>query len=240
MIAAEVWAKLVAVCKALQLSIDEAIDEKASELTLRHFLLCLPNGRLKAEQIPAFLTEVLGEKPSLQFVERVSYAVRGPRISEDDYLAIEREQNGRCALCGSVLGGKAGAHVDHIMPVALHGKSEVENYQLLCAECNLGKSKMPGWILSAPYLREGITPRMKYCVLTRFHGRCCVSTCSATARLTELELVPRIPVQRGGRPIFDNLEALCREHADERRHVWLKDATAKVESSLTRLLWHGG
>ena len=157
---------------------------------------------------------------------------RAPRTAE-----VVREQHGRCALCGSILSAAVGAHVDHKVPVALRGKSEIGNYQLLCAECNLGKSKMPGWILAAPFLREGHSPRMKYCVLTRFHGRCCERSCLASASTTEIHAMPRVPVSRGGRIIFDNLEALCSEHADLRREKWLKEANARAEMTPTMLRW---
>jgi hypothetical protein len=42
-----------------------------------------------------------------------------------------------CRMCGI---REVPLHVDHIEPASLHGSDEVANLQLLCAECNLGKS----------------------------------------------------------------------------------------------------
>lgn len=48
-------------------------------------------------------------------------------------------QRGRCACCGRRLGRNF--HLDHIMPIALGGRNEDSNIQLLRATCNLKKNK---------------------------------------------------------------------------------------------------
>jgi 5-methylcytosine-specific restriction endonuclease McrA len=57
---------------------------------------------------------------------------------------IERA-NGVCELCGSIYA----LEIDHIMPYAKGGKTELDNLRLLCKNCNLragikefGKEKM--------------------------------------------------------------------------------------------------
>jgi 5-methylcytosine-specific restriction endonuclease McrA len=48
-------------------------------------------------------------------------------------------QNGKCAYCRASL-KKAGEHLDHVMPLALGGKHEDSNLQLLCPPCNMSKN----------------------------------------------------------------------------------------------------
>jgi 5-methylcytosine-specific restriction endonuclease McrA len=53
---------------------------------------------------------------------------------------VMRRDNFTCQLCGTH-GTEKPLHVDHILPVALGGKSNLANLQTLCMECNLGKGK---------------------------------------------------------------------------------------------------
>lgn len=53
---------------------------------------------------------------------------------------LERDHY-RCQICGRTAkedGVKL--HIDHIMPISLGGKTEWDNLQVLCQDCNLGKS----------------------------------------------------------------------------------------------------
>lgn len=56
-------------------------------------------------------------------------------VSDD----LFRLQRGRCAACKCSL-AKDGAHLDHIIPLALGGRNERANVQLLCPKCNLKKA----------------------------------------------------------------------------------------------------
>lgn len=57
-----------------------------------------------------------------------------------DVTVIVRRQKWKCAepTCGTSI--KMGYHMDHIMPVALGGKTEKNNMQALCPSCNHRKS----------------------------------------------------------------------------------------------------
>jgi len=57
------------------------------------------------------------------------------------YQAL-KDGNGRCCLCGASAFGGATLHVDHIKPASLYPelRLELSNLQVLCADCNLGKS----------------------------------------------------------------------------------------------------
>ena len=46
----------------------------------------------------------------------------------------------RCVLCGASAKDGAKLHVDHIIPVAKGGKTEMSNLRTLCSTCNWGKS----------------------------------------------------------------------------------------------------
>ena len=52
--------------------------------------------------------------------------------------------NYRCVICGASAKDGAVLHVDHIIPLAKGGKSEMSNLQTLCDRCNLGKGTKAG------------------------------------------------------------------------------------------------
>lgn len=60
------------------------------------------------------------------------------KLPQGSILGLVKSQKGMCAACNKNL--KNGYHVDHIMPLALGGKHEIQNIQLLCPPCNLKKS----------------------------------------------------------------------------------------------------
>jgi HNH endonuclease len=67
----------------------------------------------------------------------------GPRrshIARETRLAVFARDGGRCADCGSDFE----LQYDHVIPVALGGGSEVDNLQLLCADCNRRKGAALG------------------------------------------------------------------------------------------------
>ncbi len=66
--------------------------------------------------------------------------MRVGRVSDDIISQLLNMQNGLCSneLCRDDL-ILEGYHLDHIMPLALGGKHEDTNLQLLCAVCNLSK-----------------------------------------------------------------------------------------------------
>lgn len=68
--------------------------------------------------------------------------------------AIRQAQGNICAICGVCIAKKS--HVDHIMPLALGGRHEPGNIQLLCPPCNLRKSnKHPdAFCKASPKARE--------------------------------------------------------------------------------------
>ncbi len=55
-------------------------------------------------------------------------------------FAVLRRDGFRCAYCGR--GEREGVklHLDHVVPVARGGKTEIDNLVTACATCNVGKS----------------------------------------------------------------------------------------------------
>jgi len=228
--------RLATECDRIGVSIGDAIREKSDELAIRSFLRCIPDKGIKESQWPAFLRDVLSHDPPAGLIEQIRCEARESVLDPEEYVEVERAQGSRCALCGAVLRQLVKPQVDHIVPVALGGKSDKNNAQLLCQQCNLGKSKLLGWVMGAPFLDEGITGRLRYCVLTKFGARCCEPGCGETSRTAELMVIPRVPVSRGGRLIFDNLRVMCKAHGDDQIRKWKDDAYTRYRG-LASLAW---
>lgn len=219
-------------CDQFGMALEEALLEKADELAVRQFLRCMPNDRIKDSQVVDFVREVLGRWPSAEFLRLLQKSARGPRLAEEELIELENRQNGRCALCGRFLGRGANPQVDHVTPVSLGGESHMANYQLLCQQCNLGKSKLIGWIMGAPFFSgtgRQLTTKLRYCALAHARARCLANDCELSSRFSELQVIPIVPVPYGGRWIFDNLTVLCMEHARERERSIKKNALGKVQ-----------
>ncbi|TSC27813.1 HNH endonuclease [Corallococcus sp. Z5C101001] len=165
---------------------------------------------------------------------------RGSQINSADYRLLERAQNSRCALCGTILLATVSPHVDHRIPLALGGQHNLSNFQILCQNCNLGKGALLNWMMGSPYFDEcrgELSRRMRYCVLSRHQGACTHSDCEETAATSEIYVIPTVPIQRGGRLIFDNLVTNCDQHYQTYQHKLLQDAQAgvrRLRSGITR------
>lgn len=64
----------------------------------------------------------------------------GGKLSLGLPAKLLRMQKGKCTCCMAEI--DSGYHLDHIMPLALGGKNEDANIQLLCPSCNLSKHAM--------------------------------------------------------------------------------------------------
>jgi len=63
----------------------------------------------------------------------------GADIWDTDLINIFQNQNSRCTLCGKVLDENGTLHIDHIEPLSKGGTTTVDNLQILCVYCNIGK-----------------------------------------------------------------------------------------------------
>jgi 5-methylcytosine-specific restriction endonuclease McrA len=204
--------RLNEICKKFGIPVEAALNEKAVELELRYFLRCVPNERLRDEQVVGFLTEVLGHAPPPGLAEAVRLEQRGPRLNDGEWGALERQQHSRCATCGVFLEPLKFPQVDHIVPIANGGKHTLSNLRILCRKCNQGKKHFMGWQQAMPFLIDSgeLSPQLRFAVLSRFGGRC-QTGCGAFALTSALVVRQLVPTARGGRWIFDNLTVFCQE-----------------------------
>ena len=72
--------------------------------------------------------ELFGEQP------------KRPPIPREVVDAVYKRDGGRCVYCGST----ENLQLDHIIPFSKGGATTLENLQLLCQKCNLGKSNHIG------------------------------------------------------------------------------------------------
>ena len=62
-------------------------------------------------------------------------------LTKDLRRSIMERDNYTCQMCGKYMPDEVGLHIDHIIPVALGGKTVPSNLQVLCSKCNGAKSK---------------------------------------------------------------------------------------------------
>lgn len=228
----DVVEQLTHACKESRVDVVEAINEKIREIRLRRFYRCFPNDRLKQNQLRDFIRESIGVEADPSLLKAITLSIRGVRLPDSERVELEIEQEGRCALCGKVLDRSAQPHVDHKVPLALGGRNDPANLQLLCQRCNLGKGPLLDWLMGQPFFVAcdvEVSPRLRYCVLARGGDGCSRDGCTETAATTELHVVPIIPVQRGGRLIFDNLQVACSRHYEQQRERWKREAVQSLK-----------
>lgn len=68
------------------------------------------------------------------------------RLPEQERQAVLQKTNGHCAYCGIELGSTE-FQVDHVVPLRLGGKDEMENMLPICRSCNHYKrgNSLEGW-----------------------------------------------------------------------------------------------
>lgn len=81
------------------------------------------------------LEEISKHKESETYKRKMERAKMTPKLR---FAVIERDGR-RCQICGARQEDGAILHVDHIIPVARGGKTEMSNLWTLCDMCNLGK-----------------------------------------------------------------------------------------------------
>ena len=220
---------LAEAARALGYSLDEAIGEKTEEMRSRAVMSCIPNRPMNGTDHRLFVDAVLSSAPPPWLLAASSGEISGRiTISVDVKLRLEEQQRWRCAVCGLPLTRDIAPHVDHVIPISLGGANEPANLQLLCRDCNLGKSNMLTWVLGAPYddTAPMISKRKRYCVLKRDGSRC--RECGARPPATQLYVTLRVPQSSGGTYVIDNLQTLCSAHHTVRNQVLRRRVRAQV------------
>ncbi len=68
---------------------------------------------------------------------------RTPRAANWRQRALVLIRDGaKCRFCGASPQSGARLHVDHVVPWSLGGETVIENLQVLCEQCNVGKSNL--------------------------------------------------------------------------------------------------
>lgn len=208
--------KLRDLCNKLGTSFTVFLESKLRELEYRRRVALITNqafflrGRHK---IRNFIQKVL-RKPSTNDL------VLGKELNENRWRKgtiprhvreyIRSRDDDRCQVCGGRL-GKGSGEVDHKIPVIYGGATSTDNLWLLCDECNEGKREFPHDYLGTPWLLEGKSSRLRYCVIMRDGRRC--RLCGRTYMETQLEVYSRMLEAEGGRWTYDHLWTLCTDCA---------------------------
>lgn len=81
------------------------------------------------------LQEMLKRKESQEFKRKMERSKMSLKLR----MAVLERDGRRCQICGARQEDGATLHVDHIIPVARGGKTEMGNLRTLCDMCNQGK-----------------------------------------------------------------------------------------------------
>lgn len=212
--------------RRLGMTLAEVVAEKVEELDARWALLRRPNSHVKERRQIEYVRFITGGDVSQEDLERllpVRREVLGAKRATIQH-ALERRDGLRCRCCGAALDRGRMVHVDHVLPVAMGGASDLSNYQLLCSECNQGKGDLASWAMANAVfpgrMRLKPTLRMRYAALA-YHGRRCTwPDCGAHAGNAELVVRLRVPFERGGSATLDNLAVYCMRHMQEHHRKW--------------------
>jgi len=61
-------------------------------------------------------------------------------FSHIDKLTALRMQGGRCKICSTQISDSSGSEAHHIIPLSEGGKTTLENCEVLCRTCNVGRT----------------------------------------------------------------------------------------------------
>jgi predicted restriction endonuclease len=82
-----------------------------------------------------------GQLPDIEISSSLNSSHKTPRnINWRLRALVLMRDSARCQLCGATPQDGSKLHVDHIFPWSEGGETVVENLQILCDRCNIGKS----------------------------------------------------------------------------------------------------
>ena len=93
------------------------------------------------------------ESVAQEVASRVGFLTKEQILSKDFYKSQQwrtlryhflRDSNGKCVCCGATKEDGVTMHVDHIIPRTINWELALDfkNLQLLCEDCNIGKSNI--------------------------------------------------------------------------------------------------
>lgn len=131
------------------LSIEEKIlSENTKEFTALPMVIyqvsyISPKGRNAYEKhMHYFLEDIIGHQQYMKnyLEKKATKEYQRQKMTLSLRYDVMKRDNFHCVLCGRSEADGVTLHVDHIMPVAKGGKTEMTNLRTLCNECNMGKS----------------------------------------------------------------------------------------------------
>lgn len=226
--------EVAATAEQLGLSIIEALDFLQKNLEQRVEILIQFREDLSDDLAIEYLTKLLKTRPTPQFLEAVRTKRKNVVLTDQDRHILEVRQKNRCALCGKSLFFINKPHIDHKVPISRHGDNSINNLQILCAQCNLGKGALFGWPLSAPFYEDQLSAKVRFFALSRANGKCEMSNCERTWLDSNLTVHTKVQGSRGGRTVLDNLRILCSHHSNEEtRKTMLSFTTSAIKCVAT-------
>lgn len=225
------WRKVLEKCRECGIDPDVFLQEKLLELEERKRILLTPqkqwflNNFAKYDEFAASSLgreladeEKHGPDRLAEMIRRRFYPESRQASDEATKRRLLEDTGGRCTTCGVPLTLET-MHVDHRVPLAEGGSNHPLNLQPLCTLCNTGKSDYfqetaaaaaRPWWEARRALTEGsvqMTATKRFCVLIRDSNSC--RRCGSTARETSLNAIARVPAERGGQAVYDNLLTIC-------------------------------
>lgn len=141
--------------KTAYLALKKAVDKYGAEKVLKavknYSQECEGRGVVGTEYVKQFLSWLncgrgrereVGKFLGVEHYQSLIHiTVDDPEWQRVRYFAL-KESNGCCSLCGRSPRDGVKLHVDHIKPKSKYPelKYEVSNLQVLCCDCNMGKS----------------------------------------------------------------------------------------------------
>lgn len=176
-------------------------------------LINIMNYRIKNFLIPtnSFFSEII-QHPNNEIIKIIPERLRPNKkfhrksLDDKEKCQVLKKAKYRCEICGKYFITNDFYHFDHKIPITKNGSNKVSNFQVLCFDCNLGKGNFENLIVSAPWRADISEKRLKVAVLQR--DKYCVVCCSS-AKQSQLDIRRIVPIERGGRWIYDNLETIC-------------------------------
>ena len=126
---------------------DKSLRERIQTLFRQTYDECKTIRAVFMHELKYELTEDEAETIRPWFIANLRKCNKRKTISVDDKQELCKKQNWKCAVCGETIGQSlVDIHVDHIIPFVLVGDELKDNYQALCATCNLCKSAHTDYI----------------------------------------------------------------------------------------------
>lgn len=118
------------------------IDPKFAGLSTRDTIASFVEQGEEAQRLSKLIRDNKAKRNALKYGKKPTNLFYDSEVWRSLRYQVLRRDGGKCVLCGVTAANGATLHVDHIKPRSLFPELELEitNLQVLCSDCNLGKS----------------------------------------------------------------------------------------------------